>query len=118
RHMCPRALTSFFCLLHSCADHRRLHSFPTRRSSDLACATTATASGPQRPLRCWCRLKASDTAESNGCDGVSCTRPLTVRTNRAGDRKSTRLNSSHVKISYAVFCLKKKKKKTTPQNKA
>src|SRR5690349_22157015 len=28
----------------------------------------------------------------------------------AGDRKSTRLNSSHVEISYAVFCLKKKKK--------
>src|SRR5690349_23775616 len=31
----------------------------------------------------------------------------------AEDRKSTRLNSSHVEISYAVFCLKKKKKKTT-----
>src|SRR5690606_40507192 len=30
--------------------------------------------------------------------------------NRNLDRKSTRLNSSHVKISYAVFCLKKKKK--------
>src|SRR5207302_7467094 len=30
---------------------------------------------------------------------------------QAVDRKSTRLNSSHVKISYAVFCLKKKKKK-------
>src|SRR5690606_42055328 len=30
----------------------------------------------------------------------------------AGDRKSTRLNSSHVKISYAVFCLKKKMIKT------
>src|SRR5690606_41749375 len=29
-----------------------------------------------------------------------------------GDRKSTRLNSSHVKISYAVFCLKKKKHRT------
>src|SRR5574340_1498500 len=29
----------------------------------------------------------------------------------AGDRKSTRLNSSHQKISYAVFCLKKKKKR-------
>src|SRR5437868_15115209 len=28
-----------------------------------------------------------------------------------GDRKSTRLNSSHVSISYAVFCLKKKKKR-------
>src|SRR3712207_8756172 len=31
----------------------------------------------------------------------------------AGDRKSTRLNSSHANISYAVFCLKKKKKNTT-----
>src|SRR2546427_9011394 len=34
-----------------------------------------------------------------------------MRTLRA-DRKSTRLNSSHSQISYAVFCLKKKKKKT------
>src|SRR5690606_39418324 len=32
------------------------------------------------------------------------------------DRKSTRLNSSHVKISYAVFCLKKKKNKKTAQH--
>src|SRR5690349_22535895 len=32
---------------------------------------------------------------------------------RLEDRKSTRLNSSHVEISYAVFCLKKKKKKKT-----
>src|SRR5690242_21213484 len=32
------------------------------------------------------------------------------------DRKSTRLNSSHMSISYAVFCLKKKKKKTTKTN--
>src|SRR5690606_41554872 len=41
-------------------------------------------------------------------DGVRCGADLAVR--RAGfegvDRKSTRLNSSHVKISYAVFCLK------------
>src|SRR5690606_39661378 len=36
---------------------------------------------------------------------------------RSLDRKSTRLNSSHVKISYAVFCLKKKKKKTTEAKK-
>src|SRR5690348_17363260 len=33
------------------------------------------------------------------------------RGHRGGDRKSTRLNSSHPSISYAVFCLKKKKKK-------
>src|SRR5687768_17897179 len=35
-----------------------------------------------------------------------------LRRRAAGDRKSTRLNSSHGYISYAVFCLKKKKKKT------
>src|SRR5690625_7276566 len=36
---------------------------------------------------------------------------------RRGDRKSTRLNSSHVAISYAVFCLKKKKKKLNKNDK-
>src|SRR5687768_18280670 len=41
-------------------------------------------------------------------DGTA--RPGHART--AGDRKSTRLNSSHGYISYAVFCLKKKKKNT------
>src|SRR5690349_23173350 len=35
----------------------------------------------------------------------------TAQMEREPDRKSTRLNSSHVEISYAVFCLKKKKKK-------
>src|SRR5690606_41065448 len=42
-----------------------------------------------------------------------CKIPLLSETgaaDRVEDRKSTRLNSSHVKISYAVFCLKKKKK--------
>src|SRR2546430_12439323 len=34
---------------------------------------------------------------------------------RALDRKSTRLNSSHSQISYAVFCLKKKKQRLTPR---
>src|SRR5436305_9386493 len=43
-------------------------------------------------------------------------RPPSLLTERCRDRKSTRLNSSHVRISYAVFCLKKKKKKNT-QNK-
>src|SRR6266508_5344716 len=36
-------------------------------------------------------------------------RPRDPPARAAGDRKSTRLNSSHVAISYAVFCLKKKK---------
>src|SRR5215510_15233800 len=48
-------------------------------------------------------------------------RPPRQRGGRPGrgrpDRKSTRLNSSHVAISYAVFCLKKKKKKKTEKKK-
>src|SRR5262245_65020281 len=44
-----------------------------------------------------------------------------TRSSRSGpstrrDRKSTRLNSSHLGISYAVFCLKKKKKKNNKKN--
>src|SRR5690625_6975519 len=35
-------------------------------------------------------------------------RPVIAHLDQQGDRKSTRLNSSHVAISYAVFCLKKK----------
>src|SRR3712207_7146608 len=38
--------------------------------------------------------------------------PVNDQRSHATDRKSTRLNSSHANISYAVFCLKKKKKET------
>src|SRR2546426_1868984 len=40
------------------------------------------------------------------CNGI----PGELHDDRDGDRKSTRLNSSHLVISYAVFCLKKKKR--------
>src|SRR5258707_11362609 len=40
-------------------------------------------------------------------------REIAHNTPPVSDRKSTRLNSSHANISYAVFCLKKKKKKTS-----
>src|SRR5438874_6341203 len=50
-------------------------------------------------------LEASPGARAPADGDVE--RPFSVE-----DRKSTRLNSSHVEISYAVFCLKKKKKKT------
>src|SRR6185312_16995543 len=42
-----------------------------------------------------------------------CTRPRSPPAPGRRDRKSTRLNSSHDQISYAVFCLKKKKKENT-----
>src|SRR5690625_6695914 len=44
--------------------------------------------------------------------GGACTCCVIGRFSQRGDRKSTRLNSSHVAISYAVFCLKKKKRRT------
>src|SRR5699024_12875884 len=51
------------------------------------------------------RLRAGEGPDRDLCDPQ-------------GDRKSTRLNSSHVSISYAVFCLKKKKKKNIKSQKA
>src|SRR5438445_12956643 len=70
-----------------------LHSFPTRRSSDLARSSRAgkLQRGRRRLRRVW-----SDAVRQ----------PYASKTT---DRKSTRLNSSHANISYAVFCLKKKK---------
>src|SRR5690606_40970407 len=94
---------SFF--FYSYGAHRDLHSFPTRRSSDLAGASPiflATHFGlppaPQRASTAFIRRLI------NSMSGAGVAMPLVDL-----DRKSTRLNSSHVKISYAVFCLKKKK---------
>src|SRR6266540_6230264 len=47
---------------------------------------------------------------SSGCALMASSTPFSA-INFAADRKSTRLNSSHITISYAVFCLKKKKTK-------
>src|SRR2546421_837014 len=44
---------------------------------------------------------------------MSWARNTSIRRSYSVDRKSTRLNSSHDQISYAVFCLKKKKKRVT-----
>src|SRR5205814_4410300 len=88
------------------AQRRPLHSFPTRRSSDLSAATvsawTATASATDN-----CGGSATLTP-SYTPPPDNCNRTVTV-TFTVRDRKSTRLNSSHLGISYAVFCLKKKK---------
>src|SRR5690349_22691566 len=90
--------------------------FPSRRSSDLY-------SGLIDAL-------VVDEADADDLDGLGDVRPVVTRTlMRDGDarrrlavvalgavpedRKSTRLNSSHVEISYAVFCLKKKKPRYT-----
>src|SRR5205807_4915504 len=79
----------------------------------LLCATSIARCPKSRPCAC----RKPERAETN--DGLHRARRPQQRPLSAGarhrfgheDRKSTRLNSSHLVISYAVFCLKKKKKK-------
>src|SRR5437764_1870581 len=82
-----------------------LHSFPTRRSSDLQAPGVADV----RYDREWLQRLASVVGVIRGAGLVLANHANHGRTRQ--DRKSTRLNSSHRCISYAVFCLKKKKKK-------
>src|SRR5207244_9112340 len=103
--------TSLF-LLHASLSTRSLHSFPTRRSSDLSsiheihsshlhldCAFGASARSLRRCATKTCSCKSRRQVHGSRASQQS----------RHGlDRKSTRLNSSHQIISYAVFCLKKK----------
>ena len=63
------------------------------------------------------RLKASAYKQYGDAAMVSLILETLPKVSLRGDRKSTRLNSSHTVISYAVFCLKKKKKKTTKRKK-
>src|SRR3712207_5274383 len=61
------------------------------------------------------RTSMGDTQHETLCGiGRLGRRNLRVHPGRDGDRKSTRLNSSHANISYAVFCLKKKITTITP----
>src|SRR5205807_4341813 len=88
----------FLIFFQCCVDPRHLHSFPTRRSSDLPRETKDPHHAKHDDL--YAKM-------------VSVTARLAASRNkqvmRMKDRKSTRLNSSHLVISYAVFCLKKKK---------
>src|SRR5690606_41782998 len=60
-------------------------------------------------LPIWSFLKPRSTSARLACEPTSASRACCKRAARCSvDRKSTRLNSSHVKISYAVFCLKTK----------
>src|SRR3712207_7743649 len=68
--------------------------------------TVPTLSAPDVELE---RDKLLACPDRSSCSRVR--RSGVASINRVGDRKSTRLNSSHANISYAVFCLKKKKKK-------
>src|SRR5438309_7504126 len=91
----------FFFFFYCYVDHRDLHSFPTRRSSDLSSVPRSTPALIEINLYVLRRPSRRDNIQP----------AVTIE-----DRKSTRLNSSHSSISYAVFCLKKKKKTFTLPN--
>src|SRR5206468_8470767 len=104
-------------VFHSSVAPTVLHSFPTRRSSDLLSSRLrSTFFLRYRPRRRrFARRRTRGLADSPGNRALQETRPRRTRRCRRtcpaasrGDRKSTRLNSSHDQISYAVFCLKKK----------
>src|SRR5207248_5660568 len=105
-------------LFSSALAHRVLLSFPTRRSSDLSCfraADGASRQGEHRERGIDRSPHIVSSARVRPDEGgrpehdQKFRRPVRKerRASQLGiDRKSTRLNSSHRTISYAVFCLK------------
>src|SRR5690606_42081075 len=98
--------------------HQALHSFPTRRSSDLFPCLWFNGQA-QEATKFYCSIFQDSkilednqmviTFELNGKKMMGLNGGPEFKFNEAislvvEDRKSTRLNSSHVKISYAVFC--------------
>src|SRR5205814_8359537 len=90
--------------------HRDLHSFPTRRSSDLSASRRDSIRASPLPATLISAISRSTEGPSSVKSCTLCTGTRRDNCADQGDRKSTRLNSSHLGISYAVFCLKKKKK--------
>src|SRR5437868_2540992 len=106
--------------------HRDLHSFPTRRSSDLFRVEQTAVQGPYAVEEITDALRRLDEdpevdviviARGGGSleDLLPFSDESLVRAVAAcrTDRKSTRLNSSHVSISYAVFCLVRRPPRST-----
>src|SRR5690606_41548746 len=106
-HRQPYVILISYLTSMSC-DHRDLHSFPTRRSSDLRIEVGNKLQ--EICLRMSFRIPGNNsfTMEPSLFCSAGLRRCSRDPPGLVADRKSTRLNSSHVKISYAVFCLKKK----------
>src|SRR5207248_5538313 len=110
----PVPLSFFFYCSRA---HPDLHSFPTRRSSDLRVTdqfsgfAKATPEMLERERELARRVDLVVYTAKSLEPHVKSLKPRRMAHVPNGvDRKSTRLNSSHRTISYAVFCLKKKKK--------
>src|SRR5206468_4881959 len=108
----PLEIQHYSFILALSAAHPDLHSFPTRRSSDLRGKRWPVWCATMRICPRWwpsCATKYVSTWPTSSAR-LRQTYPFDGGT-LPPDRKSTRLNSSHDQISYAVFCLKKKNTK-------
>src|SRR5207244_12308197 len=89
---------------------RYLPSFPTRRSSDLTRIVFSSDRDAGLLHVFVMNADGSGVTQLTSGDFVDDDPVWSTKSPEVRDRKSTRLNSSHQIISYAVFCLKKKKK--------
>src|SRR2546430_286548 len=80
-------------------------------TSKLRAATPLRQRGPARRLGASFAIPPYERSDPHVPKHQASASPGSPTDGRGADRKSTRLNSSHSQISYAVFCLKKKKKK-------
>src|SRR5688500_19376572 len=99
-----------------CTSKYTLHTFPTRRSSDLT-----AVEAPRRHVGVrvqTARHPARGVGELSGLAGVVASRRPRRDLPRGARSEEPRLNSSHLVISYAVFCLKKKKSNLSSISKA
>src|SRR5699024_12221128 len=87
-----------------------LHSFPTRRSSDLRIDELYHRGGVRIDHQLVLVLRVFQVTIRRIGRNILAVAPFVIEY-LPEDRKSTRLNSSHVSISYAVFCLRKKTKR-------
>src|SRR5699024_12847741 len=95
-----------YLFLYSHSTHLDLHSFRTRRSSDLAIGKYYNNNSIGYYLY-GAGLHGNSAPTVSSAAAAICVGGNSKRIKSGLDRKSTRLNSSHVSISYAVFCLKK-----------
>src|SRR5204862_6213763 len=96
----------FSCMCYVSRVRRCLHSFPTRRSSDLVSSKGISRVAPYLLVLLFPIFASGPVMKTTLYLGLLGTHLILLFV--GSDRKSTRLNSSHVEISYAVFCLKKK----------
>src|SRR3712207_9402027 len=100
-HLLHLLLCTVLCFFFNDTATTEIYTLSLHDALPICSTSTCRRSAPTWLTPCSTRPSPSSSRGSK--------RPPRPSTRPKGDRKSTRLNSSHANISYAVFCLKKKK---------